>query len=192
MFSPASVPQQQASLTDVAPDLPGVYGRPPGGRCGRLPVGPVPGPLLQQVPHADPVRDLLPGGRPGQPVLPRAALRPPRSDAEGGGEPGPFGLKDLFCRTDLVPAPDLCQPGCGGADPGSGQNLRRLLGSTGRGAGGGPRTVMKSLAHPVRYWSAGRYWPGTEARSEPPGLLATSIWTHSGLMSSSIAVRAPA
>ena len=51
---------------------------------------------------------------------------------------------------------------------------------------------MKSLAHPVRYWSAGRYWPGTEARSAPPGWRATSSWTHSGLMSSSIAIRAPA
>src|SRR5580704_2386623 len=71
-----------------------------------------------QVPHADPVRDLLSGGRPGQPVLPRAALTPP----------GP----------------------CGPGRPGQGR--RRLLGSTGCGAGGGPRTATKSLAHPVRYW----------------------------------------
>jgi ubiquinone/menaquinone biosynthesis C-methylase UbiE len=53
------------------------------------------------------------------------------------------------------------------------------------------RTVKKSLVHPARYWPGGRYWPGISAASAPPGLLAASNWTHSGLMSSSIAIRAP-
>ena len=37
----------------------------------------------------------------------------------------------------------------------------------------------------------GRYWPGISAVSAPPGIPAASSWTHSGLMSSSIAIRAP-
>ena len=50
---------------------------------------------------------------------------------------------------------------------------------------------MKSRVQPTRYWPTGRFWPGTAAVSRPPGLRAVSSWTHSGLMSSSIAVRAP-
>src|SRR5579863_860204 len=56
---------------------------------------------------------------------------------------------------------------------------------------GEARTVKKSLVQPTRYWSAGRYWPGTSAVSGPPGLRVVSSWTHSGLMSSSMATRAP-
>ena len=50
---------------------------------------------------------------------------------------------------------------------------------------------MKSRLQPQMYWSAGRFWPGTAVRSAPPGRDATSSWTHSGLMSSSIPIRAP-
>jgi len=59
------------------------------------------------------------------------------------------------------------------------------------GLAGGARTVKKSLVHPARYWLDGRYWPGISAVSAPPGMPAASSWTHSGLMSSSIAIRAP-
>jgi hypothetical protein len=51
---------------------------------------------------------------------------------------------------------------------------------------------MKSLAQPARNWSAGRFWPPIAARSGPPGWRATSSCTHSGLMSSSMPIRAPA
>ena len=34
----------------------------------------------------------------------------------------------------------------------------------------GTTTAMKSLVQPVRYWLAGRTWPGTAAVSGPPGL----------------------
>ena len=56
----------------------------------------------------------------------------------------------------------------------------------------GASTAMKSRVQPVRYWVAGRCWPGIAAFSESPGRLATSNWTHSGLMSSSMATVAPA
>jgi HAD superfamily hydrolase (TIGR01509 family) len=59
-------------------------------------------------------------------------------------------------------------------------------------AAGGARTVTKSRVQPVRYWSAGRCWPGTPVVKGPPGERARSNWTHSGLMSSSMATAAPA
>ena len=59
------------------------------------------------------------------------------------------------------------------------------------GLAGGARTVKKSLVHPATYWPDGRSCPGISAVSAPPGLLAASSWTHSGLMSSSIAISAP-
>jgi hypothetical protein len=50
---------------------------------------------------------------------------------------------------------------------------------------------MKSRVQPVRYWVGGRTWPGMGALSLPPGVCAMASWTHSGLMSSSMAIRAP-
>ena len=49
--------------------------------------------------------------------------------------------------------------------------VRRLAGTCGQGPAS---TVTKSRIQPLRYWSAGRYWSGTAARSGPPGDCAVS------------------
>ena len=54
------------------------------------------------------------------------------------------------------------------------------------------RTVTKSRVQPSWYWFAGRFWPGTPGVIGPPGAAATLNCTHSGLMSSSMAVVVPA
>jgi hypothetical protein len=48
---------------------------------------------------------------------------------------------------------------------------RRLAATCGQGPAS---TVTKSRIQPLRYWSAGRYWSGTAARSGPPGDCAVS------------------
>ena len=104
----------------------------------------------------------------------------------------PTGRADATSTKIFIPNGPGVTPRSGASRPGLWSGPQALAGQHRRPGRRRPSTAMKSLAHPARYWSAGRYWPGTEARSEPPGRLATSSWTHSGLMSSSIAIRAPA
>ena len=51
---------------------------------------------------------------------------------------------------------------------------------------------MKSRTQPTSHWSAGRVCPGILATNGAPGVAAVSSWTVPGLMSSSMAVTAPA
>src|SRR5664280_3289041 len=53
-------------------------------------------------------------------------------------------------------------------------------------------TVMKSRIQPTWHWSATRVWPGTLATRGAPGVAAVSSCRVLGLMSSCIAVTAPA
>src|ERR1039457_362921 len=72
-----------------------------------------------------------------------------------------------------------------------GRSRQRIGGAVACDAPGGARTAIKSRVQPTRYWSAGRAWPGTAAVIGPPGVRAVSSWTHSAVMSSSIAINAP-